>query len=259
MDARKLPVLLLVALLTAPAGADDLCIKATARTRTIKIRALGCRSTEVKIGSFDGATLQLSGINLQIVSGSGATDGATNGTGNLIVGYNEDTGFDRSGSHNIVLGRGNGYSAWGGIVSGEENRISAANATVIAAYSSQSTGAGVVVGGIDNTAGIGASAVFGGQGNAADGVGSTVVGGSSNTANGISANVTGGICNAAGNLPADPTCTAPASCGLAVCGAAVSGGFKNSATADHATVSGGLSRSVSDIDDWAAGTLLEDF
>src|SRR5690242_19945710 len=41
--------------------------------------------TEIQIGHFDGTTLQFTGINVQIVSGSGATN-AVNGTGNLIVG-----------------------------------------------------------------------------------------------------------------------------------------------------------------------------
>jgi trimeric autotransporter adhesin len=241
--------------LASPAVADQLCIKATGATRSIRIRAAGCKPTEIALGSFDGTTLQLSGINLQVVSGTGATDGAVNGRGNLIVGYNEDDGRDRTGSHNLVLGRNNGYSGFGGIVSGDENQI-ANQGSVIASFDSEATDGGVVVGGFTNSASIGASAVFGGQNNIARGVGSTVVGGASNTANGVAANVTGGTCNAAGNLPADPECTA--SCGFAVCGATVSGGSGNSAVADHATVSGGLERSATGTDDWVAGPLFTD-
>jgi len=118
--------------LASPAVADQLCIKATGATRVIRIRAAGCKPTEIALGSFDGTTLQLSGINLQIVSGAGATDGAVNGRGNLIVGYNEDDGRDRTGSHNLVLGRNNGYS---GIVSGDENQI-ANQGAVIASFNS---------------------------------------------------------------------------------------------------------------------------
>src|SRR5262249_14364134 len=62
-----------------------------------------CKAKEQELGSFEalrtlltalslengGTTLRLSGLNLQIVSGSGATDGQVNGKGNLIVGYDE--------------------------------------------------------------------------------------------------------------------------------------------------------------------------
>jgi len=37
-----------------------------------------------------GATVRFTGVNVQVVSGSGTTDGALNGKGNLIIGYNED-------------------------------------------------------------------------------------------------------------------------------------------------------------------------
>src|SRR4051812_43116612 len=32
-------------------------------------------------------TIRFTGVNVQVVSGSGATDGAVNGAGNLVVGY----------------------------------------------------------------------------------------------------------------------------------------------------------------------------
>ncbi|MGH7288214.1 MAG: hypothetical protein ACREI8_09390, partial [Myxococcota bacterium] len=58
------------------------------------------------------------GVNVQVVSGSGATEGLVNGLGNLIVGYNEDVAQNtciprvgcvnppaiRTGSHNLVIG-----------------------------------------------------------------------------------------------------------------------------------------------------------
>ena len=50
-----------------------------------------------------GATLRVIGVNVQIVSGSGATDGPVNGTGNLIIGYNENRSSNaRTGSHNLM-------------------------------------------------------------------------------------------------------------------------------------------------------------
>ncbi|MCP4137533.1 MAG: hypothetical protein GY754_41585 [bacterium] len=78
---------------------------------------------------------------MQIVSGAGFTNGVNNdwasgtvnGLGNLIVGYNEirvdDVGNptnddDRSGSHNIIVGKWNNYSSSGGLVAGYQNTIS---------------------------------------------------------------------------------------------------------------------------------------
>jgi hypothetical protein len=49
-----------------------------------------------------GSTLLLSGMNVQIESGAGATDAPVNGLGNLILGYDADPGT-QTGSHNLVL------------------------------------------------------------------------------------------------------------------------------------------------------------
>ena len=49
--------------------------------------------------------------NVHVQSGEGATwgtgsysSGTVNGLGNLIVGYNEDSGNTKTGSHNVVIG-----------------------------------------------------------------------------------------------------------------------------------------------------------
>ena len=71
-------------------------------------------------------TVLISGANLQVVSGEGITDGPTNGTGNIIIGYDEEELFgnaDKSGSHNLVVGYGHTYSSFGGIVVGYNNSI----------------------------------------------------------------------------------------------------------------------------------------
>src|SRR5262245_41528226 len=80
----------------------------------------------------------ITGANLRIVNGLGRTD-TVNGLGNLIVGYNElrmqvlgcavspdpfckdDV---RTGSHNVVVGEGNNFSTYGGLVVGLFNEIS---------------------------------------------------------------------------------------------------------------------------------------
>jgi hypothetical protein len=68
-------------------------------------------------------------VHVEIGDSSGDTL-STNGKGNLVIGFNEVAGCgggpgqcDRSGSHNLVLGIGNAYSASGGIVSGSDNTI----------------------------------------------------------------------------------------------------------------------------------------
>jgi len=60
----------------------------------------------------DDQTLLISGVNLQVVNGTGSTS-AVNGLGNFIVGYNESDSLttERGGSHNLVMGR---LSEWTG-------------------------------------------------------------------------------------------------------------------------------------------------
>ena len=117
-----------------------------------------------------GDTLVLEGMNLQIINGLGSTDGdqgsgpQVNGLGNLIVGYDENSGSDnKSGSHNLVVGPRHYYSSYGGLLGG-------ANNVVIGAYSS----------------------VSGGEGNTASGFSSHISGGSHNNVSGHRSNILGG-------------------------------------------------------------------
>lgn len=122
--------------------------------------------------SRSGPDLVFKGINVQIVNGTGSTDGKVNGRGNLIIGYNETRGQDgqdvRVGSHNIVVGNKHNYSSFGGLMVGAFH-------TVSAPYSS----------------------VSGGYGNTAEGSYSTVSGGQLNKASGKYATVTGGMTRSA--------------------------------------------------------------
>ena len=187
-------------------------------------------------------TIRVSGVNLQLVNGLGATNGLpadpteidsnltlSNGTGNLIVGYNEQLGSQgpRAGSHNVVVGAGNDYSAFGGLVVGKNN-------TTSGSYSS-------VIGGELNLAGGHHSAVLGGWANTTNAVGATVTGGSDNMASAFAASVGGGTENQA-NGP----------------NSAVSGGQDNYVSGGSASISGGNSRVAIGIDDWVAGSLHED-
>lgn len=139
-----------------------------------------------------------SGVNLHVNNGAGATN-TVNGVGNLIVGYDEarTSGNDKTGSHNVVIGRRHNYSQYGGLVVGNQNSISAPYASVS--------------------------------------------GGSANTASGINSSVSGGFENIASGDSSS-----------------VSGGFANTAEGENSSVSGGTGRSASGMDDWAAGSLLED-
>lgn len=256
-----------------PVSADQLCIASTGIARVIRIREQ-CRATEENLGSFealklllgaissqeDGATLRVSGINLQVVSGSGATNGPTNGRGNLIVGYNEEQEpRDRGGSHNVIIGPQHGYSSWGGLVTGFANVISNEAATVVGGFENEASG-------VDST-------VCGGQFNQALGLDATVVGGRFNQADGLDTSVFGGACNYAGSGPV-PECDPQERGEAGLPGAStVSGGRDNAALADFAAVSGGRdnrasgsasavgggrSRNATGPYDWRAGELLED-
>src|SRR3712207_9039769 len=44
-------------------------------------------------------TIRFSGVNVQVVSGSGATEGTVNGVGNLVVGYKDRKSTRLNSSH----------------------------------------------------------------------------------------------------------------------------------------------------------------
>jgi hypothetical protein len=113
--------------------------------------------------SRSGDDLVFDGVNVQITDGSGSTDGATNGLGNLIVGYNEDGGSATHwGSHNLVLGMNNSYTSYAGLVAGEANKILGPFASVVGGISNDALGTHTtVVGGTDNKAVAYGSAMLG--------------------------------------------------------------------------------------------------
>ncbi|MHC5010858.1 MAG: hypothetical protein ACYTG6_07905 [Planctomycetota bacterium] len=201
------------------------------------------------------------GMNLQVVNGTGTTDGPTTGTGNLIIGYNElghGSGDDRSGSHMLVVGTRNNYTgdSYGGIVVGEENETSNNYACVSGGFLNVASGMNAAVsggdqnvasgfacsvsGGLNNEASVAVASVSGGQDNLASGPRSSVSGGTRNHAAGIASSVTGGRDNVA-----------------IVSSSSVTGGDNNTASGIACTVSGGQNRSVNGDFDWRAGTLFE--
>lgn len=175
-----------------------------------------------------------SGVNVHVNNGTGMTT-SVNGLGNLVVGYDEarTTGNDKNGSHNVVIGRRNNYSQYGGLVAGNMNTISGAFASVTGGSANIASGANSSVsGGFQNQAAGGNSSVSGGSLNIA---GDTVNGG------GNYSSISGGLANtASGDY------------------SSVSGGSANTASGENSSVSGGNSRSAIDIDDWVAGGMTQD-
>src|SRR5262245_22952574 len=116
--------------------------------------------------------ITISGANLRIVNGLGATD-TVNGLGNLIVGYNEHRPSPpftntRTGSHNVIVGTQHNFSSFGGLVIGQFNEISGPFASV--------------TGGTRNTASALNASVSGGNSNSATFRDASVSGGMNNTA-----------------------------------------------------------------------------
>ena len=150
--------------------------------------------------SVDTATdsVIFSDANVYIQSGAGSTDAAVNGLGNLIVGYDEDDGDAKSGSHNVVVGPNHSYSSYGGLVVGWGNEISGIYSAAIAGHYNRASGTySAVLGGHSNVASAYKGTVVGGHVNIASGEAATVCGGDTNEASGDLSTVTGGIYNTA--------------------------------------------------------------
>jgi hypothetical protein len=193
------------------------------------IAALKARLNQVEgklaFVSVQGTEMYITGANLHIRNGLGATNGnpadpsdvtgVVNGLGNVTIGYNglRGGGGDlRTGSHTLILGDRQNYTSYGGLVAGNSNTISRPVA-----------------------------AITGGFANTASGYGATISAGSFNTASGVYASILGGSFN-----------TASAS------NSSVSGGNHNRAQADDSSVSGGLNRVAPFLYNWVAGGLFQD-
>lgn len=216
--------------LAAQVAADHATITAlqnTVNAQAAMITALQAKTAPISIQNGVGTNTEmfLTGVNLHVVNGLGATDGnpaspyvptntVTNGLGNVIIGYNElrsgnppiFTPDARTGSHNLILGIENNYTAYAGIVGGAENSISALFGSVIAGgFNTASGPSSVVVSGFDNTASNISSVVSGGQLNQATNQEAVVSGGSDNIASGFNSEVTGG----SGNIASGTNSIAP--------------------------------------------------
>lgn len=199
-------------------------------------------------------TLQFSDMNVQIVNGTGTTDGVTTGTGNLIIGYNQmrgdaqcPDGIDcdrRTGSHMLVIGGLNNYTFYGGMVVGEGNETSAPYASISGGGGNTANGhAASISGGISNTASGHAASISGGFSNIASGTGASISGGQESVASGSASSVSAGYMNQASAEFASVTGgDSNIASGVS---ASISGGDRNSASGDYSSVSGGSANTAS--------------
>ena len=159
-------------------------------------------------------SVMVSGANLQITNGLGAVPESwlgqtgTNGLGNLIIGYNEETGYaeeyTRTGSHNLVVGVDHSYMGYGNIIGGMRNEVNGQYSACISREAEMTWGnVNLLLGGRKNTmVGTSRSVMIGGEYNTLgtdstdtrysvlaggrfnhiqDGYANSIVGGSSNT------------------------------------------------------------------------------
>jgi hypothetical protein len=155
--------------------------------------------TFVSNGVGGKSTVQFSGVNLQLVNGSGS-ETTLNGEGNLVIGYDPSPGA-QTGSHNLVLGTNQqSDTSYGGIDAGEQNTISAATASVLGGSSNDASDIDATVSGGSGNHSYGfASSITGGFANYAGGNYSSVSGGEANTAADLFSMVAGGCHNIAGS------------------------------------------------------------
>lgn len=116
-------------------------------------------------------TVQLSGVNLQIVNGEGSTE-SKNCKGNLIIGYNEPPPGgetpSRGGSHNLIMGTRHHYASYCGFINGIHNSITAGGEYC------------VILNGFESTANVKHVSICNGTGHQANGVYSTILSGFDN-------------------------------------------------------------------------------
>ncbi len=158
-----------------------------------QLKALLPHMSLIASGVGGKPTIRFSGVNVQIVNGSGKTS-TINGEGNLVLGYDENKGaHSQTGSHDLVLGEEQTFTSYAGVVAGFENAITAAFASVTGGGKNSATfKEASVTGGFDNTASKENATVTGGRDNVASNEYATVSGGKLNTASGVASSIFGG-------------------------------------------------------------------
>lgn len=232
-------------------ASENAALRADLTTLQSDVTALQALTASMSKETVDGQpTVRFSGVNVQVVDGTGDTAGTVNGKGNLIVGYNENASDTRTGSHNLIIGSYHAYISYGGLVAGYDNRIAGAYASVS--------------GGQHNLAGGTYASVSGGRWNVATGDSASVSGGLFSNAEGNSSSVSGG-CN---STVSGDYASVSGGCWHTVSGdyASVSGGDHNTASAAYASVSGGVGNtangpyeSIAGGDNVTCGSILNNY
>jgi hypothetical protein len=238
----------------------------------------GLRASNAALTSKLGCVLRFSGprdlvvdgCNLHVQNGMGQT-GTTNRYGNLIIGYNKNEVSTRTGSHNLIVGDLHEYTSYGGIVTGTENTLSGANATILGGGQNHANFVSAVILGADRGDADGNVVLIGGQRNSgsADAHFGVVIGGVENRVTGASSVVVAGTLNigAGGNSLVCGGSENTAGGGSDV----VCGGSRNQSTGSGSVLVGGNQNAVSGangvvtggqhcdigavVDKWAAGLL----
>jgi hypothetical protein len=155
-----------------------------------EVKAL-LKYTKVQAAGIGGKpTVQFSGANVQVVSGTGKTE-AVNGEGNLVIGYDEGT-HPQTGSHNLILGENQEFTGYADVVAGLENAATGRFGSVSGRANLVSSISATVSGGYENHATNEYASVSGGERNTADGLFASVSGGNLNEAYGWWSTIGGG-------------------------------------------------------------------
>lgn len=210
MNSIRIPAPLVIALIALLAAAGMAAQASSIPTLSPEQREILGHMSIVQLDDGLGGqckTIRITGVNVQIVNGLGATNGyptspssfdgnltEVNGLGNLIIGYNEsNAGSNRTGSHNLVVGRNNDYTAFAGIVAGTDNKVLAPASSVVGGYHNEATALhSAILGGEDNATAGERAAIGGGVSNRANALRSWIGGGQGNNANASTASIVGG-------------------------------------------------------------------
>ena len=173
-----------IATLTSKLSADEVTIAAQGQKLSDAASLLAIAPhvslNASAINGVTGPNIVFKGANVQIKSATSESDAS--GTGNLIVGWDNDptstpVGY-RSGSNNLICGDRSSFRSHGGFVAGCLNTISDQFASVS--------------GGYHNAASYDWASVTGGEYNTASGEDASVSGGNGNQATALDSSISGG-------------------------------------------------------------------
>jgi len=141
-------------------------------------------------------TIIVSEANLEVNNGASKTS-TVNGTGNIVLGYDENKELKQTGSHNLILGSEQTYETYGSILGGSSNTDTNNGSDAFLAGTDnivEAVGASVGGGKENNARGLDAS-ITGGKDNKAEAAYSGIGGGNENTTRGELSYIAGGMTN----------------------------------------------------------------